>query len=85
MDRLLLLVSCEPVKGDSREAAVGEFSRTANSSKKYQLRPVVGGGVRWSPAYEDLSPEPEERLPWKLLPSSVIENTSLCVIGIYKV
>jgi hypothetical protein len=30
-EQLLLLVSCEPVKGDSLEAAVGIFSPGANS------------------------------------------------------
>jgi hypothetical protein len=40
-DQLPLLVSCEPVKGGSLEAAVGEFSQGADSWRKYQLKPAV--------------------------------------------
>jgi hypothetical protein len=53
---LWLLVGCKLVKGESLEAAVGEFSPGAN-----QLKSAVG--VRWSPVCEGVSPEAEERQP----------------------
>jgi hypothetical protein len=62
-DQLPLLVSCDPVKGDSLEAAVGEFSPglTAEGSTSCSLQ--SGVSVRWSPACEDVSPEAGKRPP----------------------